>query len=48
MSVFKLEDSTAQLAAICLVIGACEVPFLMLTETLTGSLRGAGANIPVM
>lgn len=48
MGLFELEDSTAKLAAICLVIGACEIPFLMLTETLTGCLRGAGANIPVM
>ncbi|NCF54699.1 MAG: MATE family efflux transporter [Planctomycetia bacterium] len=45
---FELRNETGQLAAMCLLIGACEVPFLMLTETLTGSLRGAGANIPVM
>ena len=48
MGFFELEMTTAHLAAVCLVIGACEVPFLMLTETLTGSLRGAGANVPVM
>ncbi|OUU24543.1 MAG: hypothetical protein CBC13_03355 [Planctomycetia bacterium TMED53] len=45
---FELNASTAELAALCLVIGACEVPFLMVTETLTGSLRGAGANVSVM
>ncbi len=48
VSFFELREPTAQLAALCLMIGACEVPFLMVTETLTGSLRGAGANIPVM
>jgi Na+-driven multidrug efflux pump len=30
------------------MIGAIEVPFLMVAESLTGSLRGAGANVPVM
>jgi len=46
--IFDTGIDTATLAGICLMIGACEVPFLMVTESLTGTLRGAGANLPVM
>ena len=45
---FEIQGETALLAASCLMIGAIEVPFLMIAESLTGSLRGAGANMPVM
>ncbi len=36
------EESVYLTAAVCLRIGAFEVPFLMLTESLRGTLRGAG------
>ena len=45
---FSMQGQTVQLGATCLLIGAIEVPFLMVAESLTGSLRGAGANVPVM
>ncbi len=35
-------DTVAPLAAQCLMIGAFEVPFLLITESLRGTLRGAG------
>ena len=47
-SLFGIQPDTAHIAATCLMIGAIEVPFLMVAESLTGSLRGAGANVPVM
>ncbi|MDE0959965.1 MAG: MATE family efflux transporter [Planctomycetota bacterium] len=46
--IFGVRPETAALAASCLMIGALEVPFLMVTESLTGTLRGAGDNLPVM
>jgi putative MATE family efflux protein len=45
---FGMHQETSRIAATCLMIGAIEVPFLMVSESLTGTLRGAGANIPVM
>ena len=35
---------TVAAAAICLQIGAIEIPFLVITESLNGTLRGAGAT----
>ena len=46
--IFDIQEETQSLAALCLMIGALEVPFLLVTESLTGTLRGAGANLPVM
>ncbi len=46
--IFDVRGETASLAASCLMIGALEVPFLLVTESLTGTLRGAGNNLPVM
>lgn len=36
--------ATVAAAACCLRIGALEIPFLLATESLTGTLRGAGAT----
>ena len=35
---------TVAAAALCLQIGAIEIPFLVITESLNGTLRGAGAT----
>lgn len=36
------EPEIASLAATCLAIGSIEIPFLLITESLRGTLRGAG------
>ena len=35
---------TLEAAALCLQLGAIEIPFLVVTESLNGTLRGAGAT----
>jgi len=41
---FTASGETIAAAATCLRIGALEIPFLLVTESLTGTLRGAGAT----
>ncbi len=44
VSLFTEIPSTVSIAAICLLIGALELPFLVITESLNGTLRGAGST----
>ena len=41
---FTAIPETLEAAALCLQIGAIEIPFLVVTESLNGTLRGAGAT----
>ena len=46
--IFDAPPETLALAALCVRIGAFEVPFLLATESFTGTLRGAGSTMAPM
>lgn len=46
--IFDAPPETLALAAACIRIGAFEVPFLLATESFTGTLRGSGSTVAPM